>query len=181
MTPDTAQTPETLAAALMPQLDAFVNFARKRIADPELAADIVQDSLLKAMKSAGTLREDENAVAWFYRILRNSITDLYRRRATQTKMLEQLANEPQPAHDDDPEFCKCMDGVIDTLKPEYAAVIREIDLKERPIAAVAKNLNSTTNNLTVRLHRARHQLRERLEQTCHLCSKHGCLNCTCGM
>ena len=42
---------EKLAAALMPQLEAFVNFARKRVADPELAADVVQDSLLKAMRS----------------------------------------------------------------------------------------------------------------------------------
>ena len=163
----------------MPQLEAFVGFARKRIADPELAADVVQDSLLKAMKSAATLREDENVVAWFYRILRNSITDLYRRRATETKMLEKFADEPQFSEADHFEFCKCMAGVIDTLKPEYAAAIREVDLKDRPTAAVAGELQTTANNLTVRLHRARHQLRERLEQACRLCSKHGCLNCTC--
>jgi RNA polymerase sigma factor (sigma-70 family) len=177
--PDTKQTPEDLAEALMPQLDAFVAFARKRIADPELAADVVQDSLLKAMKSAESLRQDENALAWFYRILRNSITDLYRRRATETKMLEKFADEPQLGQEDHAEFCKCMAGVIDTLKPEYAAVIREVDLKERPAADVAGELRTSANNLTVRLHRARHQLRERLEQTCQLCSKHGCLDCTC--
>ena len=171
-------TPETLAAALLPHLDAFVGFARKRIADPELAADLVQDSLLKAMKAAGALRDDDNVVAWFYRILRNSITDLYRRRATQTKTLESLAREPQPA-DDHADFCQCMDGIINTLKPEYAAVIREVDLRERPVSDVARELNATPNNLTVRLHRARHQLRERLEQTCRLCAKHGCLDCTC--
>ena len=179
MASDTEQNADNLAAALVPQLDAFVNFARKRIADPELAADVVQDSLLKAMKSAATLREDENAVAWFYRILRNSITDLYRRRATETKMLEKFADEPQFSEADHSEFCKCMAGVIDTLKPEYAAAIREVDLKERPVIDLAGELKTTANNLTVRLHRARHQLRERLEQTCQLCSKHGCLDCTC--
>ncbi len=163
----------------MPLLDAFVAFARKRVADPELAADVVQDSLLKAMKSASTVQDDENVVAWFYRILRNSITDLYRRRATQTKMLDRLAYEVSPDSDEYSEYCQCMDGVINALKPEYATVLREVDLKERPIVDVAGQLKTTVNNLTVRLHRARHQLRERLEQTCQLCSKHGCLNCTC--
>lgn len=162
--------------SLLANLNQFQAFARKRISDPELAADIVQDSLLKAMKSAGTLREDENVVAWFYRILRNSIIDLYRRRDTAARFLESLPVES--AHDYN-ELCKCLDGVINALKPEYAEVIREVDLKERPVAEVAKALKTTANNLTVRLHRARHQLRERLEQTCQLCSKHGCLNCTC--
>ena len=164
------------AAALVPQLDAFVGFARKRIADPELAADVVQDSLLKAMKSAGSLREDENVVAWFYRILRNSIIDLYRRRDAAARLLESLPMESLQDHN---ELCKYLDGVINTLKPEYASAIREVDLKERSVGEVAKELKATPNNLTVRLHRARHQLRERLEQTCQLCSKHGCLNCTC--
>lgn len=39
--------------ALTENLNAFVAFARKRVGDPELAADLVQDSLLKAFKSAG--------------------------------------------------------------------------------------------------------------------------------
>jgi RNA polymerase sigma-70 factor (ECF subfamily) len=31
----------------------------------------------------------------------------------------------------------------------------------------------------VRLHRARQALRNNLEQACGVCTKHGCLNCTC--
>lgn len=34
-----AQKNEEIAAALMPSLDAFVNFVRERGCDPELAAD----------------------------------------------------------------------------------------------------------------------------------------------
>jgi RNA polymerase sigma-70 factor (ECF subfamily) len=36
------------------------------------------------------------------------------------------------------------------------------------------------NNLKVRLHRGRKQLRERIEQTCRACATHGCLDCICG-
>ena len=141
-----------LEQSLLANLNQFQAFARKRIADPHLAADVVQDSLLKAMKSAGTLREDENVVAWFYRILRNSIIDLYRRRATQTKAMENLALDSPEDH---AELCQCLDDVIATLKPEYAAVIRELDLKDRPMNDAAGELKTTANNLTVRLHRAR--------------------------
>jgi RNA polymerase sigma-70 factor (ECF subfamily) len=66
-----------------------------------------------------------------------------------------------------------------TLKPNYADLIRRIDLAGESLPSVAKELRVTTNNLTVRLHRARQALRESLEQACGICSKHGCLNCTC--
>ena len=35
------------------------------------------------------------------------------------------------------------------------------------------------NNLNVCLHRARQRLRAELTQSCKVCSKHGCLDCTC--
>jgi len=44
---------------------------------------------------------------------------------------------------------------------------------------VAKELGITPNNLKVRRHRARQQLRERLEEVCRTCAKHGCLDCSC--
>ena len=46
--------------------------------------------------------------------------------------------------------------------------------------ALASALGLTLNNLNVRLHRARQRLREKVEATCHVCSKHGCLDCSCG-
>lgn len=53
---------------LLKNLDMFRGFVRARVSDPELAADVVQDSLLKAIKAEDTVRDDENVVAWFYRI-----------------------------------------------------------------------------------------------------------------
>lgn len=168
---------EEIAAALMPTLEAFVNFVRKRVSDPDLAADIVQDSLLKAMRSGETLRDKESIVAWFYRILRHSIIDHYRKQATANKTLELYSAEA--SDEDRKELCQCLLPALKTMKPEYARLVQEVDLKERAIQELASEENTTTNNITVRLHRARKQLRERLEQTCQMCSKHGCLDCTC--
>jgi RNA polymerase sigma-70 factor (ECF subfamily) len=61
-----------------------------------------------------------------------------------------------------------------------AALIRQLDLGDASPESVASALGVTPNNLRVRHHRARQQLRERLEQTCRLCARHGCLDCHCG-
>ncbi len=73
---------QRLEEHLLKELDTFTAFARRRVSDPHLAADVVQESLLKAVKSADQLRDDESITAWFYRILRRTIIDLYRRRAS---------------------------------------------------------------------------------------------------
>lgn len=75
--------------------------------------------------------------------------------------------------------CRCLDRLIPDLKAEYAVLVRAIDLEGKPMETVANELQITTNNANVRLHRARKQLRDRLEATCRVCATHGCLNCTC--
>jgi len=47
--------------------------------DPELAEDILQDSLLRAIQAAPSLRQKDRLVPWFYSVLHNAITDAYRR------------------------------------------------------------------------------------------------------
>lgn len=78
---------ERIDSYLLDNMNEFVGFARKRLGDPELAADAVQNSLLKALKAADQIRDQENAKAWFYRILRRTIIDLYRRRDARGRML----------------------------------------------------------------------------------------------
>jgi hypothetical protein len=39
------------------------------VADPDLAEDILHDSLLKALQGAPDLRDQDRLVPWFYRIL----------------------------------------------------------------------------------------------------------------
>jgi DNA-directed RNA polymerase specialized sigma24 family protein len=56
-------------------------------------------------------------------------------------------------------------------------LIQQIDLNEEAPESVAANLGITKGNLNVRLHRARQQLKRRLEENCRVCAKHGCLDC----
>ena len=166
---------------LVKEHEAFVAFVRKRVADPELAADIVQDSFLKAMKSAGDLRDDESVVAWFYRILRRTIIDAYRRRDARGRAMDAFEAEANDTmtEEDERSVCGCLRLLVPTLKPEYAEVIERVELRGEAMEKVAEDLKVSVNNLRVRLHRGRNQLQGRLEETCRVCAQHGCLDCTC--
>ncbi len=174
-------TTEHLRKVLVENLAAFRGFALRRLGDPELAADVVQDALLKALRAGDELRDDEKLVAWFYRILRNAITDLYRKKATQAKALEQFAIELEswPDTESNNVICGCMTRLLPTLKTEYAELLRRIDLDGQSAEDVAVSLGITPGNLKVRLHRSRQQLKSQLVQTCQLCAAHGCLDCNC--
>jgi len=63
--------------------EKFLGYIRKRISDSDLAEDILQDCLLKAIRSAPEIKDEESLVRWFYRILQNAIIDAYRRRAAE--------------------------------------------------------------------------------------------------
>ena len=184
MPPPDHEVQDALATTLLSNLAAFQAFARRRLGDEQLAADAVQESLLRALNSDHKISDDDNLVAWFYRILRNVLTDLHRRRAARSRGLERYATDAAIARElDDPEVeqaaCACFRELLPTLRPEYARALQLSDLDAQPAEAVAEQLGISKNNLKVRLHRARRQLRERLEQTCKMCATHGCLDCTC--
>jgi RNA polymerase sigma factor (sigma-70 family) len=170
-----------IAEQLVGNLNEFLAFARGRLGEPELAADAVQESLVKALKSAGQIRDEESVKAWFYRILRRTIIDLYRRQDAHQRAVENLQQELNAPLSDEEErtVCACVEKLMPGLKPEYSTLLRRLDLNGEEAAPVATSLGITKNNLTVRLHRARQQLRQRLEDTCRVCARHGCLDCTC--
>ncbi len=162
----------------------FLAFVRSRVENGEVAEDILQSAYQKGLKKSQTLRNDERVVAWFYRILRNAIIDHYRHRDVEKRVL--TAADPSAENiplemnsQTERAICKCMDGLIRDMKPEYADALNEVELKEQEIQSYAKRKGLSKNNATVRLHRARQSLKKRLLETCGTCAKHACLNCTC--
>jgi len=171
----------TIDQSILKNLSAFTGFVRKRVGDEHLAADLVQDSLLKALAAERKPMNSEDSIAWFYRILRRSIIDLYRRNGTRERALERLKTEipDSPTASEQRVLCKCFLRLLPALPAQYRKLLQQIDLEQIDPSEVAAELGLTKNNLTVRLHRARKQLRELLSKNCRACSKHGCLDCTC--
>lgn len=72
---------------------AFKGFLRRHLSSESEAEDLLQQSLLKAIRNADELVDNEKVTAWFYRILRNSLTDFYRSRAADGRRNDGLLQE----------------------------------------------------------------------------------------
>ena len=171
----------SLESSLVKNLEVFVAFARNRLSDPHLAEDVVQDSLLKALAADRKPDGEEATTQWFYRILRRSIIDVYRRQGARSRALERFKQElpDSPSDEDERALCQCFKRLLPMVPEQYRDLVQQIDLQGKEPAEVASKLGLTKNNLTVRLHRARKHLRDALSQNCGACSAHGCIDCTC--
>jgi RNA polymerase sigma-70 factor (ECF subfamily) len=137
---------------LLQHLDAFIGFARSRTGDPELAADLVQECLMKALKAT-----------------------------TRDQALEKLVHELPEAlkPEDEKTICQCVMKLLPALPEADAELLRRIDLGGESATEIAKATNQRVNTLNVRLLRARKRLREQVERVCRTCATHGCLDCDC--
>ena len=159
--------------------ERFLAFVRTRVSNDDVAEDIVQISLTKAIERFGSLEDEERLVPWFYAILRNTIADTYRRsrqfRETELVAGFDIAEEKEVER----QLCECFEELLPVLKAEYAELIESIDLRSEDPGHIAQRLGITPNNLKVRHHRARQALKRGLEETCRVCAQHHCMDCTC--
>ncbi len=148
------------------QRSEFLRFIAARVGEPAAAEDILQSAYVKALEHGSQLRDEESVVAWFCRILRNAITDHYRRGSARSKAHELFGAEASKSYEVELEqkVCACIGDVIGDLKTEYREAIEHVDL---------------ANNVSVRLHRARRAVAKQLVLVCGVCAEHKCLDCTC--
>lgn len=175
--------PTEAITGLIDQRAQFLRFVENRVGSRAIAEDIIQAAYIRAIEKASTLQKDESATAWFYRILRNSVIDHYRRRAAEDRALEQwakeLITETQPDESIHNIVCQCIESVLPNLKLQYSEIIRSVDLKEGALEDFAASAGITPNNAAVRVHRARQALKKQLALTCGTCAEHRCVDCTC--
>jgi len=91
----------------MPLLDSAYNLARWLTQNPSEAEDLVQETLLKALRSFTSFRPGTNFRAWIFRILRNTFL------SSRTKL--QWRNEVAIAVDDDLAQLSASSGTPETL------------------------------------------------------------------
>jgi RNA polymerase sigma-70 factor (ECF subfamily) len=178
--------PQIDDARVQPLVDnhrTFLHFLERRVGSREEAEDILQDAFGRSLDRFDTLGEAENVVRWFYRVLRNAVIDHYRRRAAANRALEAFANQLDdsvPPHEVERAICGCVRTLAQTLKPEYAEALQQIDVEGVPVKAFAERHGLTAGNAGVRIFRAREALRKQVVRSCGTCAEHGCLDCTCG-
>ncbi len=161
----------------------FLSFLTRRVGNPSDAEEILQAAFVKSVEKSDSIRDGETVVAWFYRLLRNAVIDHYRHRDAERRALKRLAGMSTDTETPEPDFeraiCQCVNDLLPTLKEDYSALLRRVDLEGASIAEVATETGMTANNTRVKLHRARTALRKQLELSCGSCAEHGCLDCDC--
>jgi RNA polymerase sigma factor (sigma-70 family) len=158
----------------------FLAFLQRRLGSRALAEDILQEAFARSLTKVSELENDESAVAWFYRILRNAVIDHQRRSGTATRGLERLSHElAEPSAEVETAVCQCVKGVTATLKPEYAAVLQAVEVEGQTVKDFAETAGISAGNAAVRVFRAREALKQRLVSCCGSCADDHCRDCTC--
>lgn len=161
----------------------FLAFLQGRVESRAVAEDILQSAFVRGLERGGDVRDEESAVAWFYRVLRNAVIDHYRHRASTERALEGWGKEfiahEAPQAELQQAICQCISELVGTLKPEYQQALRIVDLDEGSLKDLAEHSGTTAGNAAVRVHRAREALRKQVRTVCGSCAEHGCMDCHC--
>lgn len=185
---EAAETTEAISPDVVTTLVAnhrqFLNYIERRVGNRSVAEDILQDAFAKGIEKIETLRDDESVMAWFYRALRNSVIDYYRRRDSASRalgnfMTESLHTAELQDEDLKGNICRCISNLAATLSEDYAEALRRIELEEVPVKQFAEEKGISRSNAAVRVFRARQALRRQLARSCGTCAEHGCLDCSC--
>lgn len=158
-------------------------YFRRHLGSEADAEDAVQEFYAKIVRHSDQLEHAASADGWVRTVLRNTLTDQYRRRAARRQAMSGVARESIVTRHDRAEesalACLCMHQLLPALSAEHADVLRRADLLGQPRGDIARELGISPGNVSVRIHRARRALKERLQANCPSCMTNGFLDCHC--
>ena len=157
-------------------------FIRRRVADQFDAEDILQDIFYELVEAYRMMKPIEQVTAWLFRVARNRITDLFRRKTREARRSESAARRndegnalfPEvdllPSRDAGPEtayarsvLLKELEDALDELPGEQREVFIAHELLGRSFKELAAQSGVSVNALVLRKHYAVRHLRERLQ------------------
>ena len=176
----TAELEQHISTQIARERPRLRNFIRKRVADPRDVEDILQDVFSELVESYRLMKPVEQVGAWLFRVARNRITDLFRKRKTEAASeLETYADSSdEPGRID--EMLPSMEAGPDAayargvLLEEIAAALDELpevqrevfiahELEGRSFKDLATETGLSVNTLLSRKHYAVVYLRRRLQ------------------
>jgi RNA polymerase sigma factor (sigma-70 family) len=155
------------------------NFIRQRVPDPLDVEDILQDVFYELVEANRLLMPIEHVTGWLFRVARNRITDLFRKKKTESFSDTAVADEDDelllledllPSPDAGPEALYArnlllaeLELAVDELPKEQREVFVAHELEGRSFKAMAAETGVSMNTLLSRKRYAVRHLRERLQ------------------
>jgi RNA polymerase sigma factor (sigma-70 family) len=154
------------------------NFIRRRVPDPRDAEEILQDVFYKLVEANRLLMPIEHVTGWLFRVARNRITDLLRRKQPESFGDTAVAGDDEllqlddllPSPDAGPEALYArnvlldeLEMALDELPEEQRDVFVAHELEGRSFKAMADETGVSVNTLLSRKRYAVLHLRKRLQ------------------
>ncbi|MDO3409810.1 sigma-70 family RNA polymerase sigma factor [Saccharibacillus sp. CPCC 101409] len=133
--------------------------ARAMLANDEDCADALQETILKAYRAVGGLKEPAFFKTWLYRILINECTTILRRRSKLS-----LPGELPEKVEVSAEYRQIeLREAVDRLKEPLRLAVVLVYMEDMKIAEAARVLGVSEGTVKMRLKRSRSQLKSWLE------------------
>jgi RNA polymerase sigma-70 factor (ECF subfamily) len=148
-------------AEALPHREALLATARRLTGRVDQAEDLVQETLLRALRSAHRYRPGTNARAWLYRILHRVRVDTFRERgrAPATVALEGEGPLVAPRQDWMVSGGDALERALVSVPEPYRSALVLRDLKELSYHEIADVLGVPPGTVMSRIHRGRSLLR----------------------
>lgn len=157
--------------------DELFSFARNRVRDSEVAEELVQETLLNAVRSLDRFRGEASVKTWLFQILRNQISTWYRNEAKKRQRFDSRQPvemgellEPKISNMDfqtalqRQEFWEMIDRCCAEIPTHLLdAFLSKLDLPDKSVEELAEEIGITASNYSVRVFRARLLLRKCIE------------------
>jgi len=154
-------------AAFESKLRAYVG---RRVEGPA-ADDVVGDILEKLVRSKDKVEAAETPMAWVYRVAANAVTDHYRRRAAERRLLDAAQAEtgllaPDADGVEAAALADCLVPMIEALPAPYGEALMMTDIGGLSQVAAAERLGLSPSGMKSRVQRGRRKLKEALLRCC---------------
>ena len=147
--------------------DGLFRYALFKTSNRELALDLTQDTFTKAWEYYTNGQKVDKWKPFLYRIITNLIIDSYRKKKSES--LDSLMESGFDQGADNREVIEnTMLGeelwkIVPTLEEKYAEVITLRYMNDFSIEEIAVFTGESENNISVRLHRALKQIKEKTQ------------------
>ncbi len=167
--------PTAFGALVRRHQDRLFNTVYRMVGNAEDAQDVVQEAFLHAYQALDSFKGDSLFFTWLYRIAVNAAISLKRKQRAVLRLdtgpdgeqgLEPLdpsvVNRPGHALEQAEQERRIQQALL-RLSPEHRAVLIMKDMEGQKYEAMAEVLQVPVGTVRSRLHRARIELRELLE------------------
>ena len=154
------------------------NFIRKRVLDTADAEDVLQDVFYELIAAYRMMKPAEQVTAWLYRVAKNRMTDLFRKRtAVSMASLNEVGEDgveledllPSPEAGPDAIYARnvmfeALDEALEELPENQRDVFVAHELMGRSFKEISQETGVSVNTLLSRKRYAVLHLRERLQE-----------------